>query len=142
VTARTEAQTRHSLVGAWELVRYRVVAPGVPDVYPLGVDAYGMLIYSVRHMSVQLSSAPDEATLATSTGATSGYLSYAGSYHYDGAVVEHVPVVALDAHWKATRIRREVHFAGERSMELRTMEPITFADADGVGVVEWRKLDR
>ena len=108
MTSTTADDLRTSLIGAWTLQSYEAHnIDGSELIYPLGVDAQGIIMYTPDgYMSAQLMRSDrrhldgdDMQPRADDdlAGAANGYLSYAGPYSIvdDGLIAHHIDVSLL-----------------------------------------------
>lgn len=113
------------LVGAWELEELSITRPDGEVVYPLGVDARGLLIYSGDGwVSAALSRAERghfaadrlETAARVSDGeklaAFDSYVSYAGRYTIDGDEVVHEIITSMVPTVVGQSLRRRFTFEG------------------------------
>ena len=96
---------RDQVIGAWKLVSYQTTNEAGEQVYPLGEDAKGFILYTPDgYMSAQLmaqgrpayaSGDLHEGTQEEMAQAAAGYLAYSGRYEIDegkGELTHHMDV--------------------------------------------------
>jgi hypothetical protein len=112
------------LVGTWKLVSCEYRRSNGDVSYPWGSDAEGYIMYSEDgHMSVVIMSAnrsgftSDDiktASVEEKGAAYDGYLSYCGTYDFQGDRVIHKVQLSLFPNWTGTDLVRFVKFEGNR----------------------------
>jgi hypothetical protein len=138
------------LVGAWELVSYRLVAENGSATYPLGKDASGFIIYTPDgYMSAQLmrsgrksyaSGHPHAGTTNEMSDAAAGYIAYSGPFLVDEATrtLKHHMAVSLFPNWIGDTQVRISKLDGD-SLRLSTDGPMTARGVAGTPTLEWRR---
>lgn len=138
---------RKSLVGIWKLTALHLLR--ADQVVPFWGDAPpGRLIYTADgHMAAELMAtdrrpwaSPDvlASTMEERADAMTGYISYAGRWELDGAVVKHHIEVCVVPNWSGTTQTRRVELDGER-LTLST-EPVLFDGVVQVVAAHWRRI--
>lgn len=100
---RDEELITERLAGAWDLVEWSLIRPDGSEVFPLGEQAAGQLVYTVEgHVSAQLVAAGRvpfrsddwrEASSEEAARAFKEYFGYFGTFSVEaeqGAVIHHV----------------------------------------------------
>ncbi len=138
------------LVGAWELVSYRLVAEDQSVTYPLGNDARGFILYTPDgYMSAQLMAAgraayasghPHAGTTAEMSAAAGGYIAYSGPFLVDEATqtLKHTMAVSLFPNWVGDTQVRTSKLDGD-SLTLSTSGPVSNRGFAATPIVEWRR---
>ena len=150
MTATTADDLRTNLIGAWTLQSYEARSIVGSDVmYPLGVDAQGIIMYTPDgYMSAQLMRSgrapfrqddmhsPRQAELAAAAG---GYLTYSGPYSVvgDGLIAHHV-AISLLPNWIGGTQYRSARLHGSL-LQLSPPEPILINGERRTATLVWRR---
>jgi len=145
----------HELIGTWRLVEWTFTVNGSRPTRPWGGNAAGLLTYTEDgRMSASLMShnRPPATTQTLSAAPTdiraaaaAGYLTYAGSYSFDGSDVLHHIELSLMPNWVGTTERRHVDWLpGDDGSDLVLSTPPTLTDGGRTAVnrLRWTRLDR
>ena len=139
------------LLGAWELVSYRLEFETGRVVEPLGEDPVGLIVYTPQgRVSVNIMRAgrapwaspnPAAATDSEMAQAAAGYIAYAGSFTVDerASVVEHQVDVSLFPNWIGGAQQRFAELSGD---ELVLAAPLV-STATGTSLtarLRWRRV--
>src|SRR5947207_2651203 len=123
------------LVGAWELVSYRLIAENGSVTFPLGEDASGLIIYTGDgYMSAQLmrlgrasysSGDPHAGETHEMSAAAAGYVAYSGPFTADEETrtLKHSVAVSLFPNWLGNTQLRICRLDGD-SLTLSTSGPM------------------
>lgn len=141
------------LVGAWELVSYRLIAEDQSVTHPLGKDASGFILYTQDgYMSAQLMGAgraayasghPHAGTPAEMSAAAGGYIAYSGPFLVDETTqtLKHTMAVSLFPNWVGDTQVRISKLEGD-SLTLSTSGPVSNRGFVATPIVEWRRARR
>ena len=141
------------LVGAWEVVSYRLVAEDQSVTYPLGREASGFIIYTPDgYMSAQLMGAgraayvsgnPNAGTMAEMAAAAAGYIAYSGPFMVDETTqtLTHTLAVSLFPNWVGDTQARISKLEGDL-LTLTTSAPVSGRGFVATPIVEWRRARR
>ncbi len=116
---------KEQFLGAWRLVSYVYQNPKGETKYPMGTDASGILIYTNKHVAVQIVAAgrPPFATDSRLKGtpdeikpAFDGYIAYYGTYSLDekNSIIMHAVQGSLYPNWIGMLLTRSFEFSGNR----------------------------
>ena len=146
----TADNLRTNLIGAWTLQSYKACSiDGSNVIYPLGVDARGIIMYTPDgYMSAQLmrsGRAPfSEADMQSPrldelAVAANGYLTYSGPYTVvgDGLIAHHIEVSLLP-NWIGGTQYRAARLDGSL-LELGPPEPILINGEHRNAKLVWRR---
>jgi hypothetical protein len=137
MTVTTADDLRANLIGAWTLQSYVSIAVDGSDVvYPLGVDARGLIMYSPDgYMSAQLMRTDRNRDDA----GTGRYFNYAGPYTVveDGLIAQYVEV-SLRRDWIGGIQYRKAHLH-DGTLELRPAEPMLLDGELRDAKLVWRR---
>jgi hypothetical protein len=141
----------HDLIGTWRLVEW-TVALGDRTVKPFGGKSTGLLTYTQDgRMTASLmrmgrssigTTSFAEATSRQRAAASTGYISYAGSYHIDGDLVHHQVELSLFPDWEGDiqtrRIAWVVAHDGTEQLELSYVQ--NGASREATNTLLWRRV--
>jgi hypothetical protein len=143
----------HDLTGTWRLVDWTFTVNGSRPTHPWGGNPSGLLTYtedgrmSAALMSHNRPEVPTRTLSAAPTdlkaAAAAGYLTYAGSYTFDGDDVLHHIELSLMPNWVGTIERRHVDWVpAGRGSDLILSTPPTHTDGGRMAVnrLRWAKL--
>jgi hypothetical protein len=139
------------LLGAWELLSYRLEFDTGRIVHPLGEEPIGLIVYTPQgRVSVNIMRAgrppwaspnPAAATEPEMAQAAAGYIAYAGSFTVDepASVVEHHVDVSLFPNWTGGVQRRFADLSGD---ELVLAAPLVSKDTGTTltARLRWRRV--
>ncbi|MGO9152801.1 lipocalin-like domain-containing protein [Mycobacterium sp.] len=133
MTVTTADDLRANLIGAWTLQSYVSMSiDGSDVVYPLGVDARGIIMYTPDgYMSAQL--------MRGDNAEAGAYFNYAGPYTIveDGLIAHHVEV-CLRTDWIGAIQYRKAHLR-DGTLELGPAEPILINSGRRDAKLVWRR---
>jgi hypothetical protein len=140
MTVTAADDLRAKLIGSWTLQSHVSISTGGSDVvYPLGVDARGLIMYTPDgYMSAQLMRS--DRTLFDRDGAgAGGYYNYAGPYIVveDGLMAHHVEV-SLRPDLIGETLYRKAHLH-DGTLELGPAEPILLDGELRNAKLVWRR---
>lgn len=141
----------HDLVGTWRLVDW-TVSIGNRIVKPFGGKSTGLLTYtSDGRMTASLmkkgresigTTSFAEATSRQRAAASTGYISYAGSYHIAGDLVHHQVELSLFPDWEGDVQTRQIRWidieGGPQELELSYVQ--NGAGRDATNTLRWRRV--
>ena len=149
---RAYGRGMETLAGTWRLVDWTFSVDGSRPIRPWGGDQRGLLVYADDgYMAVTLMSPdrPDAPTATLSSApasvratAAAGYLSYSGTYSFDGDDVLHHIEVSLLPNWVGTTERRHVSWDsvdGDLRLVLSTPPATTDGGRTAVNRLVWRR---
>ena len=139
----------HALVGTWRLVEWTVTIHGRPAAQPFGGHATGLLTYTAdgrMWATLMREGRPPlgSTTLAAATpsaraAAAAGYLSYAGTYVVEGAVVRHLVEVSLFPDWIGGVQVRHISWEDD-DLVLASADTVTRDGAEAANRLRWRRI--
>jgi hypothetical protein len=139
------------LLGAWELVSYRLEFDTGRILHPLGEAPIGLIVYTAQsRVSVNIMRAgpapwaspnPAAATDSEMAQAVAGYIAYAGSFTVDerASIVEHHVDVSLFPNWIGGVQKRFAELSGD---ELVLAAPLV-SQHSGTSLtarLQWRRV--
>ena len=137
------------LIGVWKLISFEVRREGEEPSFPFGIDAKGLLIYTVvGRFSAQLmrSNRPKfvsgdqlKGTIEEINECFKGCISYFGRYEYDangGFVIHHIES-SLFPNWEGTQ-KRFVEISDKR-ISLTT-PPVLWNEKMTIGAMIWERI--
>jgi hypothetical protein len=148
--ALAQDSLKSKLLGAWRLTNYVAESAG-GNVYPLGPDAFGYIMYTADgHMSASVMR-PNRRKFSSAdfmggtpeehASASEGYLAYAGPYEVDepNSVVIHHIKTALIPNWVGNDFKRKVILEGDK-LELRGLAPTMVGGEMRLVRVMWERV--
>jgi len=143
----------HDLIGTWRLVEWTFTVNGSRPTRPWGGDPAGLITYTEdgRMCASLMSHARPSSTTRTLSAApaeiraaaAAGYLTYAGSYSFDGDDVLHHIELSLMPNWVGTTERRHINWVetGDAT-DLVLSTPPTPTDGGRLAVnrLRWTRL--
>jgi hypothetical protein len=141
----------HDLIGTWRLVDWTVTL-GDRIVKPFGGKSTGLLTYTADgRMTASLmkmgrasigTTSFAEATSRQRAAASTGYISYAGSYHIDGDLVHHQVELSLFPDWEGDIQTRRIVWVdaddGTEQLELSYVQ--NGANREATNTLRWRRV--
>jgi hypothetical protein len=141
----------HDLIGTWRLVDWTVTL-GDRIVKPFGGRSTGLLTYTADgRMTASLmkmgrasigTTSFAEATSRQRAAASTGYISYAGSYHIDGDLVHHQVELSLFPDWEGDIQTRRIAWVdaedGTEQLELSYVQ--NGASREATNTLRWRRV--
>ena len=141
----------HDLVGTWRLVDWTVKL-GDRIVKPFGGKPTGLITYTEdgrMTASLMKMGRPSigtrsfaEATSRQRAAASTGYISYAGSYHVEGDLVHHQVELSLFPDWEGDIQSRRIAWVdaddGTEQLELSYVQ--NGASRDATNTLRWRRV--
>lgn len=140
---------KNDLYGSWDLQRFWFCDDDGVEVDPLGTDPVGNLIlgadgnYAFTMMRVGRSPYASGDLLGGTADekgeASDGYVSFGGSWSFDGAAITFGILYSLFPNWVGGEQKRLASFDGD-TLVLQTTGPILMAGKTHRGAARWRKL--
>ncbi len=141
----------HDLIGTWRLVDWTVTL-GDRIVKPFSGKSTGLLTYTADgRMTASLmkmgrasigTTSFAEATSRQRAAASTGYISYAGSYHIDGDLVHHQVELSLFPDWEGDIQTRRIAWVdaddGTEQLELSYVQ--NGASREATNTLRWRRV--
>jgi len=145
----SDHQPDDAIVGTWRLVSWENRDADGQVTHPMGSDPIGYLFYSRDgHFSVTISRTgrrPFPAddllggALEDKARAVEGFVSYAGSYTYDGDRVVHHVELSLFPNWVGSDQERTVELVGSRL--TLSAAPLPLAGKHQVPRLVWQRVE-
>jgi hypothetical protein len=140
------SETR-SLVGVWRLRRYWTAYHDGPELYPLGEEARGYIVYTqdgfmsgtMQRSGIAPFATPDRlaASSEEKSRAFDGYVTYCGRYRVEGETAYHSIELSLVPNWIGEEQTRRIVWQDDDHVQL--VAEWRFGDRSRVAVVEWER---
>lgn len=140
---------KSKLIGTWDLQRFWFTDDAGVETDPLGADAIGNLVLGAddhyAFTMMRTGRTPYESgdllggTSAEKGEAADGYVSFGGTWSFDGEAITFGIVYSLFPNWVGGEQKRLASFVDD-GLVLRTTCPIPMAGKVHRGAARWRKL--
>lgn len=140
---------KSELIGTWDLQRFWFTDDAGVETDPLGADAIGNLVLGAdghyAFTMMRTGRMPYESgdllggTTAEKGEAADGYVSFGGTWSFDGEAITFGIVYSLFPNWVGGAQKRLASFVDDE-LVLQTTGPIPMAGKVHRGAARWRKL--
>lgn len=139
------------MVGAWELISFKIQKSNGEVIYPFGKNAQGSIVYTDSGRFSAQVVRPDRPRFASGDQMKGtpeeikanyeGYVSYYGSYEFDnekGTIIHHVEG-SLFPNWEGQDLKRFFELSDNR-LEISTPPTLWGGGGEVVGTLIWKRI--